>query len=176
MKGKTDENDPTYPAKFFAELFGITERRVQQLAKDEVIPKRGRGRYPLVGTVKGYLNYLQMLRLSPEFLVAPDGVLDPSQEKARFDRERWIYQEFKTEMEKGEYAPIELLGFIVSKVCIEIVAILENLPGKIKKATPGLTHTAVSILEKEIAKARNRAADSVEKIDDWLDLWESGGR
>lgn len=52
-------NEPTYPANFYARLFGVTERRVQQLAKEGHIPKAGRGEYPLLGTVKGYVAFLQ---------------------------------------------------------------------------------------------------------------------
>ena len=52
-------NEPTYSADFYAKLFDLSVRRIQQLAKDEIIPKQGRGEYPLIGTVKGYVNFLQ---------------------------------------------------------------------------------------------------------------------
>lgn len=42
-----------------AKLFNLTERRVQQLAKEGVIPKAERGKYELVGSVRGYVKYLQ---------------------------------------------------------------------------------------------------------------------
>lgn len=49
----------TYPASTLAKLFHLTERRVQQLAKEGVIPKAERGKYDLVGAVRGYVKYLQ---------------------------------------------------------------------------------------------------------------------
>jgi len=176
MTKKKASDDPTYPAKFFAGLFGITERRIQQLAKDEIIPKAGRGRYPLTGTVQNYVRYLQTLRASPDAFPTPDQVLDPTQEKARLDRERWIYQEFKTEIEKGNWAEVALLGFIVSKTGAAIAAQLEALPRKLKKLSPQLTATSVLMMEKEIAKTLNLAADAHLSMDDWLDEWEHGGK
>jgi phage terminase Nu1 subunit (DNA packaging protein) len=42
-----------------ARLFNLTERRVQQLAQDGIIPKGKRGEYDLVACVRGYIAYLQ---------------------------------------------------------------------------------------------------------------------
>lgn len=50
---------PLYPAKTIAKLFNLTERRVQQLAKEGIIPKAERGKYELIGSVQGYVKYLQ---------------------------------------------------------------------------------------------------------------------
>lgn len=40
-------------------LLGLTDRRVQQLAKEGYIPKPSRGMYPLVGAVQGYIRFLR---------------------------------------------------------------------------------------------------------------------
>lgn len=42
-----------------ARLLTITDRRVQQLAKDGYIPKPSRGLYSLVGAVQGYIRFLR---------------------------------------------------------------------------------------------------------------------
>ncbi len=49
----------SYPVSTIAKLFGLTERRVQQLAKDGIIPKPEKNQYELVGSVRAYINYLQ---------------------------------------------------------------------------------------------------------------------
>jgi len=46
-------------AETLAKLFELTERRVQQLASDGIIPRAGRGAYPLMDSVRGYLRYLK---------------------------------------------------------------------------------------------------------------------
>ena len=42
-----------------AKLLKLTERRVQQLAKDGIIPKAERGKYDLVSSVHGYVDFLK---------------------------------------------------------------------------------------------------------------------
>ena len=50
---------PSYPVKTIAKLLDLTERRVQQLAREGVIPKAESGRYDLVQAVRGYVKYLR---------------------------------------------------------------------------------------------------------------------
>ena len=50
---------PTYPVKTIAKLLMLTDRRVQQLAKEGIIPKGERGRYELAPVVQAYIRYLQ---------------------------------------------------------------------------------------------------------------------
>ena len=49
----------SYPVSTISKLFGISERRVQQLAQDGIIPKPEKNQYELVGSVRSYINYLQ---------------------------------------------------------------------------------------------------------------------
>ena len=48
-----------YPLDVIAKLLDLTPRRVQQLAADGVIPKAERGKYDLVGAVRGYVRSLR---------------------------------------------------------------------------------------------------------------------
>ena len=57
-------DQPVYPAKVIASLFDITERRVQQLVAQGVIPKTERGRYELFPAVQGYIKFLRERKLS----------------------------------------------------------------------------------------------------------------
>lgn len=50
-----------YSADAMASLFSISARRIQQLAKENVIPKAEKGKYEFIGAVKGYTSYLQEL-------------------------------------------------------------------------------------------------------------------
>lgn len=50
---------PTYPVSTIAKLFSISERRVQQLAKEGIIPKNTKGKYELAPCISGYINYLR---------------------------------------------------------------------------------------------------------------------
>ena len=50
-----------YPKETIASLLNLSERRVEQLAKQKVIPKAGRGVFDLGPTVTAYVRYLQGL-------------------------------------------------------------------------------------------------------------------
>jgi phage terminase Nu1 subunit (DNA packaging protein) len=57
MPNKTEAQ--TVPVAALANIFNITQVRVQQLAKMGVIVKASRGTYLLWASVKGYIKYLQ---------------------------------------------------------------------------------------------------------------------
>ena len=48
-----------YSTKIIAELFELTEQRVNQLAQQKIIPKAGRGLFDLGPTVQAYIRYLR---------------------------------------------------------------------------------------------------------------------
>lgn len=50
---------PTIPVSQLAKLLMISERRIQQLVLEGVIPKTEHGRYELAPAVQGYIKYLQ---------------------------------------------------------------------------------------------------------------------
>ena len=52
-----------YSKKVIADLLNLTERRVEQLTAQRIIPKAERGKYDLGPTIKAYVMYLQQ-RLS----------------------------------------------------------------------------------------------------------------
>lgn len=89
--------EPTYGANFYARLFNLTERRIQQLAKDGVIPKSGRGKYPLLGTVRGYVTYLQERQLNNEV-----GAGDFHLERTLLTKANRERAEFEVEQLRGE--------------------------------------------------------------------------
>ena len=62
----------TYSTTTIAKLLQLSERRVQQLTKDGVIPKVDRGKYELVPAVHGYINYLRH-QMSADF--SPDDIV-----------------------------------------------------------------------------------------------------
>lgn len=50
---------PLYPVDAIAKLLNLTPRRIQQLAREEIIPRPEKGKYDLIRTVRGYVKYLQ---------------------------------------------------------------------------------------------------------------------
>ncbi|MGR3593085.1 MAG: terminase small subunit, Nu1 [Limimaricola soesokkakensis] len=75
-----------------ARLLDLTERRVQQLSREGVIPKAERGQYDLIGSVRGYVRYLR-----DQAVKAKAGAPDYASERARFIRARADLAEMEAE-------------------------------------------------------------------------------
>jgi len=92
-------DSPTYPVTTIAKLLLISDRRVQQLSKEGVIPKTEHGRYELAPSVQGYIRYLQERSLG-----RPSAPVDYHMEKARL---------VKTQADRAEIELKELNGELV---------------------------------------------------------------
>lgn len=55
------DNQGLYSKQVIADLFNLSERRIEQLAQKKIIPKAGRGVFDLGPTVQAYVRYLQGL-------------------------------------------------------------------------------------------------------------------
>ena len=62
LKQIRKEMATTYPVGIIAKFLLLTPRRIQMLVKDGVIPVPVKGQYDLVGSVQGYIRYLQKAR------------------------------------------------------------------------------------------------------------------
>lgn len=80
------------PIGVIAKLLDLSERRVQQLSREGVIPKANRGQYDLIGSVRGYVRYLR-----DQALKAQARAPDYAAERARFIRARADLAEMEAE-------------------------------------------------------------------------------
>jgi len=123
---------PTYPISVIMKLLDLSDRRIQQLTRDGVIPKPERGRYELVGAVRGYIRYLRDRAIGADAL--PD-------ESARASRARLIKaqaeaQEMENAKDRGELLPREpverALSALFGAIRNRILAIDDKLPMRIE--------------------------------------------
>ena len=84
------------PIAVIAKLLDLSERRVQQLSREGVIPKATRGQYDLIGSVRGYVRYLR-----DQAAKAQAGAPDYASERARFVRARADLAEMEAEEKRG---------------------------------------------------------------------------
>ena len=92
----------TYPLGTIAKLLLLTERRVQQLAKEGHIPRAERGRYELVPAVQGYIRYLRDRAINGD--VGPDG---EASDKARLMKARADIAEMEAQRLSEELVPVQ---------------------------------------------------------------------
>lgn len=88
--------------------------------------------------------------------------LDRAKDEAdlEFTRERAEGHRLRNAQMRKQLAPIEMVAWAISKVLSEIAAQLETIPGKIKRARPEITTGELQIIQREVAKAQNTAADN----------------
>ena len=90
------------PIGVIAKLLDLSERRVQQLSREGVIPKATRGQYDLIGSVRGYVRYLR-----DQAVKAQAGAPDYASERARFIRARADLAEMEAEEKRGSVLAAE---------------------------------------------------------------------
>ena len=113
------------------------ERRVQQLAKDGIIPKGERNKYDLVGSVRGYVKYLQ------ERAVGRGDANYNEEADIKLERKRLIKaQADKTESEnqklRGELVPFEQVEDVLNEVAVLFGSGVDALPGRLANELAGI--------------------------------------
>ncbi len=130
----SDAGMPLYPASTIAKLFNLTERRVQQLAKEGVIPKAERGKYDLVGATRGYIKYLQDRALGQH--AAPT---DLQAEKLRLTAATADEKELQVAQLRGDLIPAHVVsnlwGDMVGAMRARLLALPPRLASKAIAAT-----------------------------------------
>ncbi len=109
----------TQPIAVIAKLLDLSERRIQQLSREGVIPKATRGQYDLVGSVRGYVRYLRDQAVS-----AQAGAPDYTAERARYIRARADLAEMEAQQRRStlisaddiEAAWIKVLALLRTRV------------------------------------------------------------
>lgn len=103
------------PLNVIARLLDLTERRVQQLGREGVIPRAERGQYDLVGAVRGYVRYLR-----EQATRGPGGPADFAAERARLVKAKADLAEMEAARQKGDLLPAEA----VEKAWTDVLALL----------------------------------------------------
>jgi phage terminase Nu1 subunit (DNA packaging protein) len=157
------ESKPTYPVGTIARLLLMSERRVQQLTKEGVIPKADRGRYELAPAVQGYIRYLQDRNLK----VDGNTLIDVNAERARKIRAEADIAELEAAKKRGETATIKQVQRTVENAFAEVRAHMRNIPNRI--VTQIIGESDESLMKGKILSEIDNALLS---ISDGFDLLE----
>ena len=144
--------------KEFAAIIGISPTNVSSMVSRGSLKKRDS-----CGVwIKDYCAYMREQAAGR----AGSGDLNLATERAKLAREQRLLTELKRLQVEKEVAPITLMTLGIAKVSAQIAATLEGVPGKIKRACDGIPAAALRVVELEISKARNLAADITVELDD----------
>jgi phage terminase Nu1 subunit (DNA packaging protein) len=142
------------PIGVIARLLDLSERRVQQLSREGVIPKAERGQYDLVGAVRGYVAYLRDLAVT-----AQAGAPDFGAERARLIKAKADIAEMEAEGRRGELLPAEAVEAAWTAVLARLRARILVLPDRLAP----LCHeeTTIAGVRDQIRKAVREALDEL---------------
>lgn len=148
----------------------LTDRRIQQLSSQGIIPKASRGVYDLEGAVQGYINYLKD---------SGDGEGEKKKdlyyEKVRLTRARADIEGMEAEKLRGELIPAEDVaktwGDMVGLMRNKILAIPARAAQRVRNAKNN--SDAQSILKTLIHEAL-RELKETEVLDEPDDIRASG--
>jgi phage terminase Nu1 subunit (DNA packaging protein) len=142
------------PIGVIARLLDLSERRIQQLSRDGVIPKAERGQYDLVAAVRGYVAYLRNLAVR-----AQAGAPDFGVERARLIKAKADIAEMEASGRRGELLPAEDVEAAWTAVLARLRARLLVLPDRLAP----LCHeeTTIAGVRDQIRKAVREALDEL---------------
>ena len=142
------------PIAVIARLLDLSERRIQQLSREGVIPKAERGQYDLVGAVRGYVVYLRDLAVK-----AQAGAPDFGVERARLIKAKADIAEMDAEGRRGELLPVDAVEVAWTAVLARLRSRLLVLPDRLAP----LCHeeTTIAGVRDQIRKAVREALDEL---------------
>ena len=142
------------PIGVIARLLDLSERRIQQLSRDGVIPKAERGQYDLVAAVRGYVAYLRDLAVK-----AQAGAPDFGVERARLIKAKADIAEMEAEGRRGELLPAEAVEAAWTAILARLRARLLVLPDRL--APLCVEETTIAGVRDQIRKAVREALDEL---------------
>lgn len=126
----TDIDSLTVSAAVLGNIFGVTDRRVRQMAEEGIIVRAAKGRYNLVESLK---NYILSLKLAAEGATAdsPDGEIDIDEEKALHERVKRHISELKLQTMKGELHKADDVERVMTDMLAAFKTRIMNIPSKV---------------------------------------------
>ena len=137
---------PTLGTNEFAALLGITRQRVNELAREGVIPKSGRGQFDPSTAIPAYCAWL---RDAPE---RRGGDAELKAEKVRLTREQADKAALENEKVRRALIPAEEVERAWTAILVNLRANLLAVPARVS-ARAALPREAVQILDSEVRQA-----------------------
>lgn len=158
---KSEVDNVVVAGSYLANLFGITDRRVRQLAEEEVIVRVKKGRYDLVESIKGYIIYLKTNQDLKE---------SKSESDLDYDKEKAIHERVKREMAELNLAEMKGQVHYADDVQKVMNDMLSNFRSKIlsiaAKLSPILVaRTDVSQIQTMISKECHEVLEELSEYD-----------
>ncbi len=161
----TFDQDSIASAGDVSELLEITPRRLRQLAQEGIVPKAERARYPLAACIRGYINYLQQLKM---------GTDERSQEATRLTSVRADSYELELQLKRKQLYHREVVDEALFKACTQLTAMLDGSASRIASQLGGGAALRKRLID-EFHEIRTQFAASLRQFSEHLrnDGWNT---
>lgn len=155
----TNIDSITVSAAVLGDMFGVTDRRIRQMAEEGTVVRAAKGRYKLVESIK---NYLLTLKLAAEGIGVDlaDGEINFDEEKALHERVKRHISELKLQVMKGELHKAEDVQIVMMDMLVAFKTKMMSIPSK---TAPILENREVAFIKerltKEVIEALNELKD-----------------
>lgn len=126
----TDIDSLTVSAAVLGNIFGVTDRRIRQMAEEGIIVRAAKGRYNLVDSLKNYILSLK-LAVDSNDSDNPDGELNFEEEKAIHERVKRHISEMKLQTMKGELHKADDVRHVMTDMLSSFKTRMMNIPAKV---------------------------------------------
>lgn len=130
----TDIDSLTVSAAVLGNIFGVTDRRIRQMAEEGIIVRAAKGRYNLVDSLKNYILSLK-LAVDSNDSDNPDGELNFEEEKALHERVKRHISEMKLQTMKGELHKADDVRHVMTDMLSSFKTRMMNIPAKARPSS-----------------------------------------
>ncbi|SHO50087.1 Phage DNA packaging protein, Nu1 subunit of terminase [Anaerocolumna xylanovorans DSM 12503] len=157
----TDVDSLTVSAAVLGNIFGVTDRRIRQMAEEGIISRAAKGRYNLVESLKNYILSLK-LAVDSNNEENPDGELDIDEEKALHERVKRHISELKLQTMKGELHKAQDVEAVMSDMLSAFKTRMMNIPSKV---APVLEDRDAGYIKDKLTEEVNDALNELKDYD-----------
>lgn len=126
----TDISAITVNSATLEKIIGVSDRRIRQLAEENIIIRAAKGRYRLMDSITNYILNLKV-EMEANDIKSVDGELDLEEEKAIHERVKRHISELKLQMMKGELHKSEDVERVMTDMLVSVKTRLLSMPTKL---------------------------------------------
>lgn len=152
----TDISAITVSAQVLGQIIGVSDRRIRQLAEENILVRVSKGRYNLLESTKNYILTLKVA-LESDGRDNPDGELVLEEEKALHERVKRFIAELKLQTMKGELHKSNDVERVMTDMLVSVKTKLLAMPSKLAPLIIGRTDvgSVKDVITKEILETLN---------------------
>ena len=126
----TNIDSTTVSAAVLGDMFGVSDRRIRQMAEEGIVARAAKGRYKLVDSIK---NYLLTVKLAAEGVGVDlaDGEINLEEEKGLHERVKRHISELKLQIMKGGLHKAQDVEIVMTDMLVAFKTRMMNIPSKV---------------------------------------------